>query len=73
MQASVTATALARSWRPPGCRAFEIIEARGQGLEVIFANAGGGEFAPLGILKPSATEISDTKLRQRNGDRLWPG
>ena len=26
----------------------EIIEARGSGLDLIFANAGGGEFAPLG-------------------------
>jgi NAD(P)-dependent dehydrogenase (short-subunit alcohol dehydrogenase family) len=33
-------------------RVFEAITARGRGLDVLFANAGGGEFGPLGDLTP---------------------
>lgn len=33
-------------------RVFEAVRARGRGLDVLFANAGGGEFAPLGSITP---------------------
>jgi NAD(P)-dependent dehydrogenase (short-subunit alcohol dehydrogenase family) len=37
---------------------FEAINARGNGLDVVFANAGGGEYAPLG--KITAQHLTDT-------------
>lgn len=33
-------------------RVFDAVRARGRGLDVLFANAGGGEFAPLGAITP---------------------
>lgn len=46
-------------------RAFEVIEAHGQGLDVIFANAGGGELVPLGQL--TAEHVNETLNRNVGG------
>jgi NAD(P)-dependent dehydrogenase (short-subunit alcohol dehydrogenase family) len=44
---------------------FEAINARGNGLDVVFANAGGGEYAPLG--KITAQHLTDTFDRNVGG------
>ncbi|MEU8301117.1 SDR family oxidoreductase [Micromonospora sp. NPDC048909] len=45
-------------------RVVDAITARGAGLDVLFANAGGGEFAPLGsITVKHYTDIFDSNVR----------
>ena len=46
-------------------RVFKAVTARGHGLDVIFANAGGGEFSALGDLTPQ--HISQTFDRNVGG------
>ena len=46
-------------------RVYEAITARGEGLDVLFANAGGGEFGALGELTPE--HVSDTFDRNVGG------
>ena len=46
-------------------RVFEAIAARGKGLDVLFANAGGGEFALLADLTPE--HVADTFNRNVGG------
>ena len=46
-------------------RVYEAITARGEGLDVLFANAGGGEFGALGDLTPE--HVSDTFDRNVGG------
>jgi NAD(P)-dependent dehydrogenase (short-subunit alcohol dehydrogenase family) len=44
-------------------RVYEAVTARGQGLDVVFANAGGGEFGALGDLTPEhVTETFDRNV-----------
>lgn len=43
----------------------EAVRTRGNGLDIIFANAGGGEFAPLGSI--TRDHLSDTFERNVNG------
>lgn len=46
-------------------RVFEAIAARGKGLDVLFANAGGGEFGLLGDITPE--HVTDTFNRNVGG------
>ena len=46
-------------------RLFETIAAHGKGLDVLFANAGGGEFGPLGEI--SREQVADTFDRNVGG------
>lgn len=41
------------------------VESRGRGLDVVFANAGGGEFAPLGEITPE--QFTDTFMTNVGG------
>jgi NAD(P)-dependent dehydrogenase (short-subunit alcohol dehydrogenase family) len=46
-------------------RVYEAVAARGKGLDVLFANAGGGEFGALGDLTPE--HVADTFNRNVGG------